>query len=143
MRSGLRPGLLGIHGRFVPANQIIMEGVLEMTLRVVLAVQSAAICFVVAEEQFRPAIAIDLVPAQFGMLRRDGAILCRSQLRFDSAVLPGPGVPKPNLREQMDRRGLRPAVMDSDEHENILRPGLRIFDEHVEVAIIIEDARVE
>jgi len=33
--------------------------------------------------------------------------------------------------------------MNRHPHQNIFRPGLGVFDEHVEVAVVIEDARVD
>src|SRR4030095_12886685 len=43
----------------------------------------------------------------------------------------------------MNCRRLRPAIVDSDEHEDVIRPRLRVFHEHVEIAVVIEDAGVE
>src|SRR6266699_2070305 len=43
----------------------------------------------------------------------------------------------------MNCRRLRPAIMDRDEHEDVLRIRLGVFDEDIEVAVVVEDAGVE
>ena len=43
----------------------------------------------------------------------------------------------------MQRCGVRPAVGYRDADQNVVHVGLGIFDEHVEVAVLIEDAGVE
>ena len=43
----------------------------------------------------------------------------------------------------MDRRRVRPAVVHGNAHEDIVGGSLRILDEHVEVAVGVEYARVE
>src|SRR5437667_1826821 len=62
---------------------------------------------------------------------------------FRRAILPRPGVTEPQLWEQMDRRRLRPAVADGDKHQNVVRRGLGVFDEDVEIAVVVENAGVE
>jgi hypothetical protein len=56
---------------------------------------------------------------------------------------PAPGVAKPELGEQVERSGGRPAIARFDTDADVFRPGLRVFDEHVEVTILLEGARVE
>src|SRR5439155_8239008 len=43
----------------------------------------------------------------------------------------------------MNRCRLRPAIVDRDEHEDVLSICLGVFDEDVEVAIVVEDASIE
>ena len=40
----------------------------------------------------------------------------------------------------MNRRRLRPAIVDGNEHEDVVRPGLRVFYEDIKVAVVIEDS---
>ncbi len=56
---------------------------------------------------------------------------------------PGPVVPEPQRGQQLQRRGLGPAVVGGDAHQQVLGPGLGIFDEDVEVAVVVEDAGVQ
>src|SRR5262249_8384948 len=50
---------------------------------------------------------------------------------------------EPQRRQQVQVRGIGPTVPRADPDEDLLGAGLRIFDEHVEVAVVVEDARVE
>jgi hypothetical protein len=43
----------------------------------------------------------------------------------------------------MDRRGLGAAVVDGDLDQKVLGRGLCVLDEDVEVAVVVEDPRVE
>ena len=43
----------------------------------------------------------------------------------------------------MNRRRLRPAVVDGDSHQNVVRRGLAVFRKNVEVAVVVEDPGVE
>ena len=73
----------------------------------------------------------------------DDAAILLAQHGFFRARSPRPGVAKPQLRQDVDRRFLGPAIVNADAHEHVLGAGLRVFDEDVEVAVVIEDARVE
>jgi hypothetical protein len=54
-----------------------------------------------------------------------------------------PGIAEPERRQDLDRRRFRPAVGDRNLDEDVFGRRLRIFDEHVEVAIVVEDAGVD
>src|SRR4051812_24405463 len=56
---------------------------------------------------------------------------------------PRPGVAKPKRRKQVQRRWLRSAVLDADLNKHIVRGGLGVFDEDVEIAVVIENAGVD
>src|SRR6267143_2057900 len=55
----------------------------------------------------------------------------------------GPYVPKPHCRQQIELRFLRTAIPGRDLDQDVFRRRLGIFHEHVEIAVIIEHARVE
>src|SRR5438094_190997 len=55
---------------------------------------------------------------------------------------PRPGVAEPERRQEMDRGGLGAAVRDGDPDRNVVLGRLRVFDFHVEVAVVVEDAGV-
>jgi hypothetical protein len=43
----------------------------------------------------------------------------------------------------VQRRGRRTAIDRADPDQDIVGPGLRVFDEHVEVAVVVEHAGVD
>ena len=65
------------------------------------------------------------------------------QRRPRTGGAPRPGVPEPDGRQQVQRRLLRAAVVHRDLHQQVLGGRLRVLDEDVEVAVLVEDARVE
>jgi hypothetical protein len=56
---------------------------------------------------------------------------------------PGPGVAEPEVRQHVQRRRVGPPVPGGDAHHDVLRRGLRVLDEDVEVAAVLEDPGVE
>ena len=84
------------------------------------------------------------------VLRADDATLSSSAgLRRACKRGPGalvaerPGVAKPERRQQVQRRGVGAAVGRADADQNVLGRVLGVLDEHVEVAVLVEDAGVE
>ena len=51
--------------------------------------------------------------------------------------------PEPQRRQDVQRRVVRPAVVDRDAHQDVVRRALRVLDLHVEVAVLVEHARVQ
>jgi hypothetical protein len=47
------------------------------------------------------------------------------------------------MRQELDRRRLRTAVVDGDADGHVLGRRLRVLHEHVEVAVVVEDAGIE
>ncbi len=58
-------------------------------------------------------------------------------------VAPGPGVAEPNGWKQAETGGLRTAIRDCDLDEDVFDIGFRVFDEHVEIAVVVECSGVE
>src|SRR6266511_1015925 len=56
--------------------------------------------------------------------------------------LPAPGVAKPQRGQQVQLRRLRTAIRRRDADEDVVWRGFGVFDNHIEVAVIVEDARV-
>ena len=54
---------------------------------------------------------------------------------------PRPRVAEPQRREQVQRRRLRAAVVRGDQHEDVVVGALGVLDDHVEVAVLVEDRR--
>ena len=144
MVSGrLRAGLRGVDGIAAALHDVVVEGVLVVRLDAVDAVQSGDVGFVVAEEEARVALRVEEEGAEVGMLRRDDAGTGRMQSRSRRVRLPRPRVPKPQLRQHVQRRLVRAAVAHLDFDQHMIRRCLGIFHEDVEVAILVEDAGVE
>ena len=66
----------------------------------------------------------------------------RAQLRTRRAVSPTPGVAKPDGRQQVERRRVRPAVDDRNAGQNVVGIVLGVLDEDIEIAVVVEDAGV-
>ena len=123
----------------VAADHAIVDAVLERAL-VGQAVEPTDVGLVLAEQPRRRAV-VDL-EAQVGhprVARQHRATLQR-QPRPQRAVGPGPAVAGPELRQDVDRRRLGAAVDDGDADQRVVRRGLGVFDEHVEVTILGEHA---
>jgi hypothetical protein len=43
----------------------------------------------------------------------------------------------------MQRRRIRPSIVDRDDHEDIVRSGLGVFDEDIEIAVLVEQTGVD
>ena len=56
---------------------------------------------------------------------------------------PRPGISKPQRREQMEPGGLRPAVVDGDPDQDVVRTALGVLEKDVEVPVVVEDAGVD
>ncbi len=54
-----------------------------------------------------------------------------------------PRVAEPQRRQHVQRRRLRPAIVDRDQHQQVLGAALRVLDHDVEVAILVEHAGLE
>ena len=81
--------------------------------------------------------------AHFRVRRRDDVARCRRQAGRRTVRGPRPGVAEPERRQDVNGRRVRSAVLDRDLDEDVFGRGLGVFDEHVEVAVLIEHARIE
>src|SRR5882724_1715791 len=77
------------------------------------------------------------------MLGQDGVFRRRPQCGPIVLVAPRPGVSEPELREDVDGRRFWASVADRNLQQNVLRRRLCVLDEHIEVPVLIEDARVD
>src|SRR6185503_15675014 len=85
------------------------------------------------------------VPAMLAehLMLNEHKLAVLSEVRLRSAIAPSPGVAAEQLRQYMDRCSLGTAIVYRDAHQHVIGVRLRIFDEHVEVAILCERAGVE
>jgi hypothetical protein len=67
----------------------------------------------------------------------------RAHARLRGRAVPGPGVAEPRRRQQVERRRLGTAVEGGHLHHQIFGVDLRVLDEDVEVAGLVEDAGVD
>src|SRR5678816_2335946 len=58
-------------------------------------------------------------------------------------MTPRPGVSEPERREHVKARVIGAAVADRYAHQNVIWTLFSVFDKDVEVAVVIEDARIE
>ena len=64
-------------------------------------------------------------------------------LRLGRAGFPRPVVAEEGLRQEGEFRRLRTAVVDRDQHEDVVGRGLGVFHEDIEITVRIEQAGVE
>src|SRR6185503_9887035 len=85
------------------------------------------------------------VPAMLAehLMLNEHKLAVLSEVRLRSAIAPSPGVAAEQLRQYMDRCSLGTAIVYRDAHQHVIGVRLRVFDEHVEVAILCERAGVE
>ncbi len=146
-RRGLGALSVRVDGGRVSADDVLMEGVLDVRRGAGRAEDALGVGLVLGEEQLgvgsdvevaAPEVVFlerhELPPVLAGPGGREGALAVRP---------PRPCVAEPHGGQQVDGRRLRAAVLDRDLDEDVLRAGLRILDEDVEVAALGKDARVE
>ncbi len=138
----LGAGLRGVHGALLARDHVAVERVLHVRRRVGRTPQPFVVRLVLGEEQFRRAVARERVVAEFWM-GRDHRSASLTQDRLRVVISPRPGVPEPQRRQQVQPGGLGAAIVDRHPDEDVVRPGLGVFDEHVEVPVIVEDPRVD
>ncbi len=80
--------------------------------------------------------------ADFGVLRSNAAVRCQREAGFRRLSIPGPGVAQDELRNEVQGRGLGPAIVSGHFHEHITGLRLRVLDEHIEVAVVRESGRI-
>ena len=150
MRAHFCAGALGVHNVLMAANQIFVERVFEKAVFVLIAAEAAVgVRFVFREQQFRQnSSAVNRTGEKFKHpqflvlhLDRRAAAQC-AQTGLVMFLVPRPGVAKPKMRQDVDGRGFRPAIVNGDAHQNVIWRGLGVFDKDVEVTVVVKNARV-
>ena len=77
------------------------------------------------------------------MARLDRTAVAERDLGLFAVALPAPRVAEPQLRQHVQRRGIRTAIGYADLHQHVAGFGLCVLDDHVEVAAVVEDARID
>ena len=151
----VQPRRLGAGARHVDrlaaaVHDVVVEGVLDPGRGVLGAEQPGRVGLVLGEQQLgRPlgTIAEDqLVVAQVLLPGAHTPVAHSPQARPGSVLFavatPAPHVAEPERGQHPQRRRLGPAVRERDAHGHVLGRGLGVVDPHVEVAVVVEDARV-
>ena len=139
----LAAGLRRVHRAGGAADDVVVDRVLGERGDVRRAEEPLAVRVVVAEEQRRRRVGEQQPVTQIGV---GGARVAGSgsrDRRLRRVVAPRPGVAEPERGEEVQRRCVRAAVVRGDEHRDVVVAGLRVLDDHVEVAVLVEDAGVQ
>ena len=145
--GGLGTALRGVHGRGLALHDVLVDAVFEVAAGLVfllaLLAEERGAGFIFAEQQLGGLVAVELVAAQIAVLGGQG--IGRSAANFGPVLVVAqrPGIAKPELRQHLQRRGFGAAVVDGELNEQVLRAGLGVFDEHVEVAAFGENTGIE
>ena len=146
VRGGLGPRLARVDGLLPARHDIVVDPVLDIRRRVGCAEQPLVVRVVFGEQQLRISVAMQQEAAELGMRRFDrDCVLLRhlSQGGFRLVRPPGPGVAKPQGRQYVQASGLRPAIGNADLDQDVGRRRFRVFDEHIEISVIVEDTGIE
>src|SRR5580704_3610246 len=68
-----------------------------------------------------------------------------NKLRFRRIIriAPVPPIAEPQRGQKMQARTLRPAIPSGDSYQDVFEGGFRVLDEHVEVAALVENPRID
>ena len=124
-------------------DDVGVERVLGVGRCVGLVPQPLRIALVFGEQQFRFARAMKRVRAEIRMRGLDDAVSGVTQRRLAIVFSPRPRVAEPKRRQDPQASRFSPAVVDGNADQYVVRALLRVFDENVEVTVILKDAGVE
>ena len=147
VRGRLRAFALRVDGIGTAVQEVLVDAVLDVGRGRGDAEDPPGVGLVLREQERRGAVAVQVARAQLGMGRghhaRPLAARAGGERRLRGPGGPRPGVPEPERGQEVHGGRLRPAVPDADPDEDVLRRRLRVFDEHVEVPVVVEDAGVD
>ena len=142
------PVCCGIDGRRLPEHDAVVDAVLDVGRAIGDAENPLRVRFVLGEQaaarrrrstRYRsPSLRIDRLDD--ALPRRSGDLL---QHRPVGCALPRPLIAKPERRQDVQLGRLRAAIVNRDLNQDVFGRLLGVFDEHVEVAVLVEHARVE
>ena len=135
-RSGFGAGERGIHCVHAVADHTFVKCVFDVA-GVGNAVEPVSVRLVVGEKKSGPIVDVPVVIPRLLVMHFDVRIL-QPHARPRSAVAPGPGIAKAQLRQDVQRCDLGAAIVNRDAHQHVVDMRLRVLDEHIEVAVLIE-----
>ncbi len=141
------PVLSGIHGLRPAQDHAVVDAVLDVRGPVGDAEDALRVGLVLREQEGHITVAVQVELAEFGVRRGHdhagrGAIRLPEQ-RPVAARPPGPQVAEPERRQDVEFGRVGPAIVGRELDEDVLRRFLGILDEHVEVAVLVEDTGIE
>jgi hypothetical protein len=125
-----------------------MKRVLHVWTVIRAAENSLRVGFVVREQQFPVRFKVPVYGSQFSMARPHAAgppAIQAAQLRLRRLLVSlqvCPGIAKPEVRQQIQRRRQFSAVHRRNPNQNVLGCFLAVFNEHVEISVGVEYSRV-
>ena len=135
----------------MPVNQRLVEGVLHIGLEIGHAKELLQVRVVFGEEKSATIgligrIEMELKNSQRGMIRLDhaGVLLLHAGTyrRLLRHLSPRPRIAKPECRQDMQRRSFRPAIRTRNLDQDVVRPSFRVFNFHVEIAVLRKRLRI-
>ncbi len=144
---GLGAGVPGIHRFMAALHDEVVDPVLHVRCGIGHAEEAFIVRHVFREERLTGRVAMQ---PEFPDLRVCGlehqALVVRARdpdVWLRRARIPRPGVPEPERGEHVQGRCLGAAIGGADPDQDVLRRVLRVFHEHVEVAVVVEDSGIE
>ena len=147
MHGALGADPLGVHRGLAALHHAVVDAVLGEGRAAGAAEDPRLVRLVLDDEdrQVLPLAKQHLAPEQrvLRLERRRAARLGSAQGGLRRAPRPGPGVAEPERRQQVQRRRLRPAVVRGYPDQHVVFRRLRVVDEDIEVAVLVEHAGVQ
>src|SRR5262249_54395412 len=133
--------------RFVCAvDNVVVDSILNVRRSILRAEKTPVVGLVLREKQFsvssavKPSVAVIRVV----QLHRDDTFdgLASAQPRPLRPRVPGPGIAKPERRQQVKLRGFGSAIDRLDSDQNVIRRGFGVFNEDIKIAVLVKNSRV-
>ena len=147
MGRGFGAGLIRVHSLCLAENDAVVDAVLDVRRSVGNSKNALRVGLVLREQERNIAVAVKIELAQFRVFRGDDLegpeTINLNERRPVAAGKPRPEIAIPERRQhiQFGRDGT--SIVNRDLNENVLRRFLGILDEDVEVAVVVEDPRVD
>ena len=139
--------MIRVHRVLLALHNIIVKAVLHVPGAFLVAIEAAAVGFILCEKQSGFALAKQPAKTVVIVLGLDDAHLARRLALPETGAAdvrsPGPCVAIPDRRKQREFGLLRTTIHDLDTDAQIFRRGLGILHKDVEVAIFVEHTAVE
>ena len=133
VRRDLRPDLRRIHPLRAPVDNSLVDSVLDVGRGIGRAEQALGVGLVLGEQQRRIAVHVPPPRAQMAFLHGDGSRPGGAQFRALAAIAPRPRVAIPQVRQDVEGRGFRPAIDRRDATEDVLLSGFGVLDDDIEI----------
>ncbi len=125
---------------------MVVDAVLHVRGRRRHAPEADRIGVVVGEQELGLALGMEPAPAERLVLGLDDGVApagSRAEQRPLRPVVPGPRVPEPEGRDQVEGGRVRAAIGRAHADQEVVDSRLRVLDGDVPVAVVVEDAGVE